>query len=108
MSAFITRKAGEVATRLGAGFAGGHKLWCALHTEGSQLQRSRALAAVPVARSGSGTASRARTDVAPSVLETALAGTLPGGVVQPRSGMGPGRLEPRLGSDALRPQLGQW
>ena len=35
MSAFITTKAGEVATRLGAGFAGGHRLRCALHTEGS-------------------------------------------------------------------------
>ena len=39
MSTFIARNAAAVATTLGAGFEGGHKPRCALHTEASQVQR---------------------------------------------------------------------
>ena len=38
----------------------------------------------------------------------ATAAKLPSGAVQSRSWIGLGRLEPRLGPEALRPSLGRW
>ena len=62
MSAFITTKAGEVATTLGAGFRGRRKLRCALDTADSYAQQG--VERLPILPDRAATATRTAIEIA--------------------------------------------